>query len=58
MTGVAASGHGFRSSFKDWARQHEVDELVSEFALTREERSAAVAACARDDRLERRRRAM
>ena len=28
-----ASGHGFRSSFKDWARHHDVDELLSEFAL-------------------------
>ena len=24
-----AIGHGFRSSFKDWARQHDVDELLS-----------------------------
>ena len=31
--GIAASGHGFRSSFKGWARQHDVDELLSEFAL-------------------------
>ena len=28
--GVAASGHGFRSSFKGWARQHDVNELLSE----------------------------
>ncbi len=53
--GIAASGHGFRSSFKDWARQHEVDELLSEFALAHVEGSATVAAYARDDLLERRR---
>ncbi|MCY3624185.1 MAG: hypothetical protein OXH68_21065 [Gammaproteobacteria bacterium] len=26
---VVASGHGFRSSFKDWARHHDLDELLS-----------------------------
>ena len=55
QAGVAASGHGFRSSFKDWARQHEVDETLSEFALAPVEGSATVAAYARDDLLERRR---
>ena len=50
-----ASGHGFRSSFKDWARQHDVDELLSEFALAHVEGSATVAAYARDDLLEKRR---
>ena len=53
--GIAASGHGFRSSFKDWARQHDVDELLSEFALVHVEGSATVAAYARDDLLEKRR---
>ena len=53
--GVAASGHGFRSSFKGWARQHDVDELLSEFALAHVEGSATVAAYARDDLLEKRR---
>ena len=53
--GLAASGHGFRSSFKDWARGHEVDELLSEFALAHVEGSATVAAYARDDLLELRR---
>ena len=51
---IAASGHGFRSSFKDWARQHDVDELLSEFALAHVEGSATVAAYARDDLLEKR----
>ena len=53
--GVGASGHGFRSSFKGWARQHDVDELLSEFALAHVEGSATVAAYARDDLLEKRR---
>ena len=53
--GIAASGHGFRSSFKDWARLHDVDELLSEFALAHVEGSATVAAYARDDLLEKRR---
>ncbi|MCY4058156.1 MAG: tyrosine-type recombinase/integrase [Gammaproteobacteria bacterium] len=49
--GVAASGHGFRPSFKDWARHHDVDELLSEFALAHVEGPATVAAYARDDLL-------
>ena len=53
--GIAASGHGFRSSFKSWAREHDVDELLSEFALAHVEGSATVAAYARDDLLEKRR---
>ena len=53
--GVAASGHGFRSSFKGWAREHDVDEVLSEFALAHVEGSATVAAYARDDLLEKRR---
>ena len=52
---VAALGHGFRSSFEDWARHHDVDELLSEFALAHVEGSATVAAYARDDLLEKRR---
>ena len=53
--GIPASGHGFRSSFKDWAREHDVDETLSEFALAHVEGSATVAAYARDDLLEKRR---
>ena len=55
MAGIAASGHGFRTSFKGWAREHDVDELLSEFALAHVEGSATVAAYARDDLLEKRR---
>ena len=47
--GIAASGHGFRSSFKDWAQLHDVEDTVSEFALAHVEGSATVAAYARDD---------
>ena len=53
--GIAVSGHGFRSSFKDKARQHDVDELLSEFALAHVEGSATVAAYARDNLFEKRR---
>ena len=47
--------HGFRSSFKGWARQRDVDELLSDFALAHIEGSATVATCARDDLLDKRR---
>ena len=53
--GVAASGHGFRTSFKGWAREHDVDKLLSEFALAHMESSATVAPDARHDLLEKRR---
>ena len=52
---VNATGHGFRSSFKDWARHEGVDELLSEFALAHVEGSKTVAAYACDDLLEKRR---
>ena len=56
--GIEATGHGFRSSFKDWARHEGVDEVLSEFALAHVEGSKTVAAYARDDLLERRRSVM
>ena len=52
---INATGHGFRSSFKDWARHQGVEELLSEFALAHVEGSKTVAAYARDDLLEKRR---
>ena len=55
LLAVLAVTHGFRSSFKGWAREHDVDELLSEFALAHVEGSATVAAYARDDLLEKRR---
>lgn len=53
--GVNATPHGFRSSFKDWARNHDVGETLSEFALAHVEGSATVRAYAHDDLLEKRR---
>ena len=53
--GINATPHGFRSSFKDWARNHDVDETLSEFALAHVEGSATVKAYARDDLLQKRR---
>ena len=55
MRCIDAVTHGFRSSFKCWATQNDVAELPSEFALAHVEGSAAVAAYARDDLLEKRR---
>ena len=52
---ISATGHGFRSSFKDWARHEPIDELLSEFALAHVEGSKTVAAYARDELLEARR---
>ena len=46
--------HGFRSSFKDWARHQGVDELLSEFALAQVE-AKTVAAYGRDSLVEKRR---
>ena len=51
---IAASGRGFRSSFKDWAHHEGVDELPSEFALAHVEGSKTVAAYVRDDLMEKR----
>ncbi len=44
--GVNATPHGFRSSFKDWTRNHAVDETLSEFALAHVESSETVRATA------------
>ena len=53
--GSPVAGHGFRSSFKDWARHHDVDELLCEFALAHVEGSTKVAAYVLGDLLEKRR---
>ena len=52
---INATGHGFRSSFKDWPRHEGVDGILSEFALAHVEGSKTVAAYVRDDLLEKRR---
>ena len=49
---IDATGHGFRSSFKDWALPRGVDELLSEFALAHVEGSKTVRAYGRDNPLE------
>ena len=53
QAGIAALRHGFRSSFKDWARKHDVNELVSEFALAHVEGSGIVAILNRAAKIER-----
>ena len=52
---INATARGFRSSFNDWARHHDVDELLYEFAPAHVEGSATVAAYAGDDLQEKRR---
>ena len=53
--GIDATAHGFRSSFKDWARNHDVAHGVSELCLAHVEGSKTVQAYARDDLLDKRR---
>ena len=50
----AASAHGFRSSFATWCRPEGIERDRREFALAHREGSAIMAACARDDLLEKR----
>ena len=52
---IDATPHGFRSSFKDWARNHGVEHEISELCLAHVEGSKTVQAYARDDLLEKRR---
>ena len=52
---IDATPHGFRSSFKDWARNHGVEHEISELCLAHVEGSKTVRAYARDDLLEKRR---
>ena len=42
---VGATAHGFRSTFKDWARHEGVDDLPSEFDLLEKRRSVMQAWC-------------
>ena len=53
--GIDATPHRFRSSFKDWARNHGIDHELSELCLAHVEGSKTVQAYARDDLLEKRR---
>ena len=52
---IDATPHGFRSGFKDWARNHGVEHEISELCLAHVEGSKTVQAYARDDLLEKRR---
>ena len=52
---IDATPHGFRSSFKDWALNHGVDNEISELCLAHVEGSKTVQAYARDDLLDKRR---
>ena len=56
---VAAVPHGFRSSFRDWTSERtDVSGVVAEMALAHVEKDKTVAAYARSDLFERRRRLM
>jgi len=55
MAGIAASGHGFRSSSMTGRGSTTWTSCLSEFALAHVEGSAKVATYARDDLLEKRR---
>lgn len=47
--------HGFRASFKAWAREHDWADHLSELALAHTDPNEVRAAYARDDLLEKRR---
>ena len=51
---IDATPHGFRSSFKDWARNHGIPHEISELYLAHVEGSKTVQAYARDDVLDKR----
>lgn len=53
--GHTATPHGFRSTFKDWARKARWDDDLSEDALAHLDQNAVRAAYAREDLLEERR---
>ena len=53
--GVAATPHGFRSSFATWAQEQGIEKDLREFALAHVEGSQTVAAYARSDLLDLRR---
>ena len=56
---VAAVPHGFRSSFRDWTSERtDVSGVVAEMALAHVEKDKTVAAYARSDLFERRRKLM
>ncbi|WP_369681661.1 tyrosine-type recombinase/integrase [Shimia sp. CNT1-13L.2] len=56
--GRTATAHGFRSSFRDWASEHQVPRDVAERALAHTIANATEAAYHRTDLLEQRRQVM
>lgn len=58
MTGTKATMHGFRSTFRDWAAENGVPDVVAEKCLMHATGSAVVQAYQRSDLLEQRREVM
>lgn len=58
MTGTTATMHGFRSTFRDWAAENGVPEIVAEKCLMHTTGNAVVQAYQRSDLLEKRREVM
>ncbi len=58
MTGSQATMHGFRSTFRDWAAENGVPDIVAEKCLMHSTGSAVVQAYQRSDLLEQRREVM
>ena len=56
--GIEANPHGFRSSFRDWCAEQNIDRQVAEAALAHAVGNATEAAYLRSDMFELRRRAM
>ena len=55
---IQANPHGFRSSFRDWCAEKNIDRQVAESALAHSVGDATEAAYLRSDMFELRRRAM
>lgn len=58
MTGTTATMHGFRSTFRDWAAENGVPDIVAEKCLMHMTGNAVVQAYQRSDLLEQRREVM
>lgn len=56
--GIEANPHGFRSSFRDWCAEQNIDRQIAESALAHSVGNATEAAYLRSDMFELRRRAM
>lgn len=58
MTGTNATMHGFRSTFRDWAAENDVPDIIAEKCLMHAAGNAVVQAYQRSDLLEQRREVM